>query len=228
MPPLGVSDPKEYVLVVAQRSLLEAARVARGLTQEAVARHAGTSQPTLSAYERGTKSPTLAVVERILHAIGYELGLQPRATFRKVRIGRRTFLVPDQLWRVDPPDCFAPLTIDDDGRRRDVQLRHREGRVEAYVWLLNHGDETQLFEHVDGALLVDVWPDVVPLLPAQLRKLWGALVFHAAEGWADDYLIASLRTARPPKVSARARARAIKRLAEHGLTVDEIRAVLRR
>jgi len=223
-----VSDQNEYVRVMARRSLLQTARVARGLTQEAVAPHAGTSQPTLSAYERGMKSPTLAVVERILHTLDYEIGLQPRATFREVRVGRRTFLVPDQLWRVDPPDCFAPLTIDDDGRRRDVQLRHREGRVEAYAWLLTHGDETQLFEHVDGALLVDVWPDVVPLLPAQLRKLWGALVFHAAEGWADDYLIASLRTARPPKVSARARARAIKRLAEYGLSVDEIRAVLRR
>ena len=211
-----------------RRSLLETARVARGLTQEAVARRSGTSQPTLSAYERGTKSPTLAVVERILHAIGYELGSQPRVTFGEVKAGSRTYLVPDQLWRVDPPDCFAPLTIDDDGRRRDVQLRHREGRVEAYAWLLTHGDETQLFEHVDGALLVDAWPDVAPHLPNQLRKLWGPLVFHAAEGWADDYLIASLRTARPPKVSARARARAIKRLAEYGLSVDEIRAVLRR
>jgi len=61
-----------------RRSLLETARGSRGLTQEAVARRSGTSQPTLSAYERGTKSPTLAVVERILHTLGYDLGLQPR------------------------------------------------------------------------------------------------------------------------------------------------------
>lgn len=213
---------------MANRSLLEAARVARGLTQEAVARRSGTSQPTLSAYERGTRSPTLAVVERILHTLGFELGLQPRVTFREVRLGRRTFCVPDQLWRIDPPDCFAPLTIDDDGRRRDVQLRHREGRVEAYVWLLTHGGETQIFEHIDGALLVDAWPDVAPDLPEQLRKMWGPLVFHASEGWVDEYLIASLRAARPPKVSARTRARAVKRLAEYGLTSDEIRKMLRR
>lgn len=69
------------------RSLLEAARLAQGLTQEAVARRSGTSQPTLSAYEPGTKSPTLAVVERILHTLGYDLGPNPRVTFRDVPDG---------------------------------------------------------------------------------------------------------------------------------------------
>jgi transcriptional regulator with XRE-family HTH domain len=133
-----VSDPERYTLVVKKRSLLEAARVARGLTQDAVARRSGTSQPTLSAYERGTKSPTLVVIERILHTLGYQLALQPRVTFREVPDSRgRTCLVPDQLWRVDPPDCFAPLTVRDrGGSRRTFDLQDREGRVEAYAWLL--------------------------------------------------------------------------------------------
>lgn len=214
---------------MARRSLLETARVSRGLTQETVARHAGTSQPTLSAYERGTKSPTLTVVERILHTLGCELGIQPRVTFGEFKVGTRTYLVPDQLWRVDPPDCFAPLTVHDpEGTRRTLHLLDRDSRAEAYSWLLKYGDETQLFTHVDGALLVDAWPGVVPLLPAELRKLWGPLVFQAAEGWVDEHLVASLRAGRPPKVSPRARSRAIKRLAEYGLTIDEIRAVLRR
>jgi len=202
---------------MARRSLLEAARVSRGMTQEAVARRSGTSQPTLSAYERG------------LHAIGYELGLQPRVTFHGVKAGGRIHVVPDQLWRVDPPDCFAPLTVlDASGKRRTFHLLDRESRVEAYAWLLRHGDETQLFEHVDGALLAAAWPDVAPHLPEQLKKAWGPLVFKAAEGWADDYLIAGLQAGRPPKVSTRARAQAITRLAEYGLTIDEIRKVLRR
>ena len=85
--PLGVSDLKEYVCVVSRRSLLESARVARGLTQEAVARRSGTSQPTLSAYERGATLPTLAVVERILHALGYEPGLYPQVAFRDIGDG---------------------------------------------------------------------------------------------------------------------------------------------
>jgi len=102
--------------------------------------------------------------------------------------------VPDQLWRLDPPDCFVPVRVSDaDGTRRTLNLLDRESRVEAYVWLLKNGDETQLFTHIDGALLV-----------------------------------ANLQARLPRPVSRRARARAIKRLAERGLTVDEIRAVLRR
>ena len=75
---------------------------------EAVARRSGTSQPTLSAYERGTKSPTFAVLERILHPLGYQLGLNPRVTFRDVTDGHgATYRVPDRLWHVAPPACFA-------------------------------------------------------------------------------------------------------------------------
>ena len=226
---LGVSDLLRYIYLVVRRSLLEIARVARGLTQEAVARRSGTSQPTLSAYERGTTSPTLAVVERILHALGYELGLQPRVAFREVKTGSRTCQVPDQLWRIDLPDCFAPLTVCDAvGARRTYNLLNRETRVEAYIWLLKNGDETQLFEHLDGALLVNAWPDLVAHLPEALRTVWGPLVHHAAEGWVDKHLIAGLQEGRPRPVSPRARARAIKRLAERGLTADEIRAALHR
>ncbi|MGH3998356.1 MAG: helix-turn-helix domain-containing protein, partial [Pseudonocardiaceae bacterium] len=60
------------------RSLLEAARVARGLTQQALARRSGTTQPTLSAYERGAKSPTLGVLDRILASLDFELGLNDK------------------------------------------------------------------------------------------------------------------------------------------------------
>ena len=101
-----------------RRSLLEAARVARGLTQDAVARRSGTSQLTLSAYERGAKSPTLAVAVRILH-------------------------------------------------------------TDAYAWLLQLGDEEQLFTHLEGALLVDAWPDVAPRLSAVLRRQWEPLLYAA-------------------------------------------------
>ena len=132
--------------MVQRSSLLETARAARGLTQDAVARRSGTSQPTLSAYERGTKSPTLTVVERVLHTLGYQLALQPRVTFREVPDSRgRTCLVPDQLWRVDPPHCFAPLTVRDrGGSRRTFDLQDQHRRAEAYAWLLQHGTEEQL------------------------------------------------------------------------------------
>jgi transcriptional regulator with XRE-family HTH domain len=225
---MGASDPFGYVLTVDKRSLLEAARVARGLTQEAVARRSGTSQPTLSAYERGTKSPTLAVAARILHSLGFDLGLQPRVTFREVH-GERggTYLVPDQLWRVDPHSCFAPIDVRDAGRNLHTSdLLNRESRIEAYAWLLTYGDEEQVFNHLDGALLVDAWPDLAPRLPAALRSEWQPLVRDAAMGWlADERARWRGDLGRP--ISRRARERAIRQLASRGLTADEIRRTLR-
>lgn len=224
-----MSDLLRYIVLVVRRSLLEIARVSQGLTQGAVARRSGTSQPTLSAYERGTKSPTLAVVERILHTLGYDLALLPRVTFREIKSGSRTYLVPDQLWSIDLPDCFAPLTIhESDASRRTFDLLDRNTRVAAYAWLLKNGDETQLFTHVDGALLVDAWPDLVAHLPEDIRTVWGPLVHHAAEGWVEEFLIAGLQDGRPKPVSPKVRARAIKKLAERGLTANEIRAALHR
>lgn len=185
-PALGVSDPHRYVRAVDGRSLLEAARLAQGLTQEAVARRPGASQPTLSAYEPGTKSPTLAVVERILHTLGYDLGLNARVTFRDVPDGHgATYRVPDRLWHVLPPGCFAPLTIHDGaGSRRTFDLLNREGRADAYAWLLQHGEEEQLFTHLDGALLVDAWPEVAPRLPSGLRRHLATAGAHRRDGLA--------------------------------------------
>ena len=208
---------------------MEAARVARGLTQDAVARRAGTSQPTLSAYERGTKSPTLAVVARILETLGFELGLQPRVTFRQVQGDQgRTYLVPDQLWRVDPPDCFAPLTVRATEGRRTFDLQAREDRAHAFAWLLQHGDEEQLFSHVDGALLVDAWPDVAPRLSPALRRLWHPLVYAAGEAVIDQLLIAGLQARRPKPLTHQARERLIERLAARGLDAEQIRRVIHR
>jgi transcriptional regulator with XRE-family HTH domain len=43
-----------------------------GLTQAELARAAGTSQPTIAAYESGRKSPTLTTLSRIARAAGLE------------------------------------------------------------------------------------------------------------------------------------------------------------
>lgn len=40
------------------------------MTQDGLARAAGTSQPTIAAYEAGSKSPTVATVERLANAAG--------------------------------------------------------------------------------------------------------------------------------------------------------------
>lgn len=68
-------------------------RAEAGLSQAELARRAGTSQATISAYESGTKSPVVATLERLLAATGHSLEL--RASRRPVAadlsgpIGRR-------------------------------------------------------------------------------------------------------------------------------------------
>lgn len=51
-------------------SVVETLRRRAGLTQRALARRAGTSQPTIAAYESGRKSPTLRTLERLARSCG--------------------------------------------------------------------------------------------------------------------------------------------------------------
>lgn len=53
--------------------LIKEARTAAGLTQAELARRAGTSQPTVAAYESGEKVPTVGTLERLLNAAGVGL-----------------------------------------------------------------------------------------------------------------------------------------------------------
>ena len=52
-------------------ALLQLARRRSGLTLRQLARRAGTSHSTLSAYEHGRKDPTARTVERVLRAAGF-------------------------------------------------------------------------------------------------------------------------------------------------------------
>lgn len=54
-------------------ALLKAVRRRNGLTQVDLARRAGTSQPVISAYERGRRDPTYATLRRLVSASGEQL-----------------------------------------------------------------------------------------------------------------------------------------------------------
>src|SRR5688500_2088088 len=54
-------------------NLIKLARHDAGLSQREMARRAGTSQATLSAYEAGRKSPSLDTLARIVRAAGQDL-----------------------------------------------------------------------------------------------------------------------------------------------------------
>lgn len=69
--------------------LIREARVAAGLTQSELARRAGTSQPTVAAYEAGDKVPTVATMERLLDVAGVRLTSSPSLGGRRTSSLRR-------------------------------------------------------------------------------------------------------------------------------------------
>lgn len=158
------------------------ARQRAGLTQDELARRAGTSRPTVSAYESGRKSPSLATAERLLAAAGAQLVAEPVLVFRDVPIGRgRTVVVPSHLPRVPVERALGvielSLHVAWSAQERRVDLSDRRARARAYEQLLLEGTAEDIAAVVDGALLVDVWPELV--LPPTVRAAWAPLITGA-------------------------------------------------
>jgi transcriptional regulator with XRE-family HTH domain len=155
-------------------SLLERARRARGLTQTRLASLSGTSQATLSAYERGLKSPSLKVTSRILAATDHELTLRTQVDWVEHHPkGIVRFWTPSMLWSVGPPICFATLHLPDQIRNtgmRTWNLRDGEERRGAYEQLIRRGLPHQMIRWIDGSLLVDLWDELE--LPEPVREAW--------------------------------------------------------
>ncbi len=159
--------------------LLERARRLAGLSRSELARRAGASRPTLAAYAAGTKSPNLATAERIVRAAGFELELAPRPDFREVPMGRgHGVYVPAFLPRLPVELALGrvrmPLHLNwsEPGRAYDLSDRRQRARV--YEVVLREGTAQDIADYIDGALLVDLWPDLV--IPAQLRRAWQPLI----------------------------------------------------
>jgi transcriptional regulator with XRE-family HTH domain len=154
--------------------LLERARRARGLTQARLASLSGTSQATLSAYERGLKSPSLKVASRILAAMDHELTLRTQVDWVEHHPkGIVAFWAPSMLWAVEPPTCFATLHIPDEIRNtgmRTWNMRDREERRRVYEQLIRRGLPQQMIRWIDGGLLVEVWDELD--LPDPVRDAW--------------------------------------------------------
>ena len=154
--------------------LLEVARRASGLTQAELAARSGTSQATMSAYERGLKSPTLKVAARILEAAGYDLNLRRLIDWVEHEApGVGHFWVPSTLWNVETPDCFAILAFPDlvgDGPMREWDMHDRAQRKGVYEQLLQGGSPEEMIRWIDGPLLVEVWEELD--LPDAVREAW--------------------------------------------------------
>ena len=159
--------------------LLTRARRAAGISQEALARRAGTSRPTLSAYEHGHKSPNLETAARIAGAAGFDLALQPRIEFVVHPVGRgRPVTVPTTLPRLPVEQALAvtelPLHLNWSAPGRQFDLRDRVDRARVYEILLREGTADDILRYVDGALLVDLWDELV--VPPAIRSAWARVI----------------------------------------------------
>jgi transcriptional regulator with XRE-family HTH domain len=160
-------------------AVLERARRHAGLTQEQLAKRARTARTAVSAYEHGRKSPSLDTLERLLAAAGFELDAQPRVEFSEVADARgRSVWVPTRLPQLSPERAFAtvrlPLTLNWSQPDRVYRLADRTDRARVYEIVLREGQPQDMLDYVDGALLVDLWPELV--LPRNVRAAWQPLV----------------------------------------------------
>lgn len=159
--------------------LLEQVRHESGLSQSALAGRAGTSRTTLSAYEHGRKSPTLATVQRVLDSAGYELTYQRRVHFAEHALRRgRPIFVADRLWRLSIARAFASVTLplelnwSKPGSTFDVADRRQRARC--YEIVLREGMPADIRKYIDGALLVDLWAELV--IPREMRAAWQPVI----------------------------------------------------
>jgi transcriptional regulator with XRE-family HTH domain len=158
-------------------TIIEQARRRAGLTQLQLSERAATSRPTLSAYESGRKSPTLGTAERILRVAGFEIAIDRVPEFRRVKVGRgRPFYVADSLWRLPIEQALAttelPLSVNWSDPGCTFDLADRRQRARCYEAVLREGMPRDIVRYLDGALLVDLWHDLV--LPRQIRSEWAS------------------------------------------------------
>lgn len=176
---------------MSSRTVIETARRAAGLSQRRLAEIARTQQSSISEYERRRKSPTLDVVERLLDAADHELVAKPVVFWELVEdpeVG--AFWVPDRLWSVPIPKCFAKVqafkfvfpaeaTQDWTGFLRTWDLSVPSERIDYYELVVQHGLNTMVEDSVDGVLLIQAWPQLN--LPAAVRRAWQPLIDEATK-----------------------------------------------
>jgi transcriptional regulator with XRE-family HTH domain len=182
-----ISDHRE----VSSRTVIEAARRAAGLSQRRLAELARTQQSSISEYERRRKSPTLDVVERLLDAADHDLVAKPMVLWDEVDdpdVG--SFWVPDKLWAVPAPKCFAKVqafkyvfpadaTQDWTEFLWTWDLSVTSERIDYYQFVVQHGMDRMVEDSVDGLLLIQAWPEMT--LPLPVRRAWQPLIDGATK-----------------------------------------------
>ena len=118
----------------------------------------------------------------MLAANGQELISVPKPRFARHSDRRgRPFHVPDQLPRLSIEQALAtvvlPAHVDWSSGRKPRDLANRRERNLVYRMVLAEGLPEDIRQVIDGALLVDAWPDLH--LPAAIRQAWQPLIDRA-------------------------------------------------
>jgi hypothetical protein len=129
------------------------------------------------------------------------------------------FPVPNRLWQVPVPACFSRVQVfpfrSYTGGKEIWDLSDLKERIEFYELVLCRGLDDMLLETVDGALLVEAWPQMT--LPDAVRTAWQPLI-DAAKTTSRDapprdpagisaQVAAEIGMPWPPRARARARRR---------------------
>jgi hypothetical protein len=110
---------------------------------------------------------------------GHRLEFVWSLRWREVPVGRgQVAYVPDGLPRLPVAEAVGrvelPIHLEWSARDRVVDLSDRRQRLRAYEVVLREGRPVDIERYVDGALLIDAWPDLV--LPRQIRVAWQPLI----------------------------------------------------
>ena len=173
--------------------LLEIARRASGVSQAELARRAGTSQATVSAYERGLKTPSLAVAARLLGAMGWELTLGRGSSSPSTTPTAWWCLGAEPVVAVPTPDCFATLHVPDllgHTEQNEWRLGNLTHRLRVYEILIRRGMPQMMVRWLDGGFLVDLWDDLD--LPEPVRDAWEPAIRDATRPHSQRHLLLDL------------------------------------
>lgn len=104
---------------------------------------------------------------------------EPRVEFTEVSLRRgRAAFVADRLWRLPISRALAdvtlPLGLNWSKPGATFRLSDRRQRARCYEIVLREAAPADLLQYVDGALLVDLWPELV--LPPDLRAAWQPVI----------------------------------------------------
>lgn len=176
----------EYDTIMRFADALFEARVAAGLTQAELSARSGIARPNIAAFEAGRRDPRWDTAIRTLEAAGAVLEVVEPITWSWTE-GRRPYAVPSRLWRLDLRDALKVLTpglhLWWSGPALRLDLANRADRIRAYELVLREGTPEDIGSTIDGALLIDAWPDLV--LPAELRQAWKPILNAARPELAD-------------------------------------------